>query len=421
LLEMEIMHSLAETTFHNPDLTQPKRNILVVSRVFLPDPGGIQEYIYNRCFNTSDRIVVLAASCNGDTPFDQQQPFAIYRWPKTTFPSWFKIGGLLKQLVYLFWEIFCGIKLYRQYRFEVIEWAHGYDFPALLLLSYVLPIRYFIYLHGNDVLCPLRNPLLHWLFELTLRRATAIACNSQFTQAHLEKHFQVAQRTFILHPTVRSAKFSSATHIKETEFENSASAVNNVRERYGIPVTAIVILSVGRLIRRKGFERVIQNLPQLRSQGLDVYYLIVGQGAMESELHQLASELGVSEQVCFAGYVPDQQLADFYVACDLFALVTCFDAQAQSIEGFGIVYLEAGYFGKPVLAARAGGVMDAVEHGTTGLLVDPSQPQELASALYQLCSDHQLRQYLGKQGQQRALQSTDFQILYQAIETRVPQ
>jgi phosphatidylinositol alpha-1,6-mannosyltransferase len=71
---------------------------------------------------------------------------------------------------------------------------------------------------------------------------------------------------------------------------------------------------------------------------------------------------------------------------------------AKSIEGFGIVYLEAGYFGKPVIASRVGGVEDAVRHGESGLLVDPNSADDIFKNLYRLCTEQQLREQLGQRG-----------------------
>ena len=121
---------------------------------------------------------------------------------------------------------------------------------------------------------------------------------------------------------------------------------------------------------------------------------------MEPELRSLVSRNGVEKRVLFAGYVPDNQLAGYYAACDLFAMPTFFDAKAKSIEGFGIVYLEAGYFAKPVIASRIGGVVDAVHHGESGLLVDPNSAAEVTHSLLRLCKDQQLRERLGRRGQE---------------------
>ncbi len=384
-------------------------DILVVSRTFLPDPGGIQEYVYNRCCQDGDRIIVLTASCPGFEKFDSQQSFPIYRWPEFSFcRALGPVGSILKQILYMVSAVFCALKLFRRYRFRYIEWGHGYDFPALLVLSYLLPIQFFLYLHGDDLLCPSKNSLFQKIFEWTLNRAQATACNSQFTQNYLSQNFRVQTPSYVIHPSVRPGKFGSAAVLEQAPLFRA-----KVRARYNIPASAVVILTVGRLVRRKGFDRVIQQLPALKAAGLEVYYLVAGRGAMEAELRQMAIALEVADQVIFAGYVPDSQLAEFYAASDLFAMLTFFDPSSQSIEGFGIVYLEAGYFGKPVLASRVGGVEDAVQDGKTGILVNPDSEAEIYTALEQLCRDPELRDRLGQQGQALAHRSTPHRLLYQ--------
>lgn len=372
-------------------------DILIISRTFPPQAGGIEEYVYNRCLQNPERVIVLTATCAGDQTFDQAQPFLVYRWPAPPFQRVRVLGSLFKQVFNMVWSVVLGIKLFQQYRYRYIEWCHGYDFPALLLLSYLLPVRFFLYLHGDDILCPLKNPVLRSLFEWTLKRSEGIVCNSSFTRDYLKGNFQFDTPTHIIHPMVRPEKFGSAGVLERVHAMGA-----DLRRTYNIPQEAVVILSVGRLVRRKGFDRVIENLPALLAEGLDVYYLICGRGPMESELRSLTSKLGVEERVLFGGYVPDEKLAGYYAACDLFSLLTFFEARAKSIEGFGIVYLEAGYFGKPVIASRVGGVEDAVRHGESGLLVDPNSASEIFSALYALCSDQQLREQLGRRGQELA-------------------
>jgi phosphatidylinositol alpha-1,6-mannosyltransferase len=93
-------------------------------------------------------------------------------------------------------------------------------------------------------------------------------------------------------------------------------------------------------------------------------------------------------------------------------MLTFFDTQRSSIEGFGIVYAEAGYFGKPVIASRIGGVGDAVHHEENGLLVNPDSPEEISQALTRLCQDNELRQKLGNKGKELAKRKTPHSILY---------
>ena len=388
--------------------TEPsqQRDILVISRVFPPDAGGIQEYAYNRCLQDPDRIMVLSSNCAGDESFDRVQSFPIYRWSIPARSRFGKLGGILKQILNMFWSVVLGFQLYQRHRYRYIEWCHGYDFPALLVLSYLLPVECFIYLHGDDVFCPQKNPVFRWLFEWTLQRTKVIVCNSTFTRNCLKENFQVDNLTQVINPTVRPEKFGNVN------LEELNTLGSQIRSKYQIPEEAIVILSVGRLVRRKGFDRVIEYLPALLAEGIDIYYIICGKGAMESELRELAVKLDVSSRVIFAGYVPDDELASYYAACDLFSMLTFFNSKDKSIEGFGIVYLEAGYFGKPVVASRVGGVQDAVIHGENGLLVDSNSTNETCDALRRLCIDKELREQLGRKGKELASRVTPHRCLY---------
>jgi glycosyltransferase involved in cell wall biosynthesis len=198
-----------------------------------------------------------------------------------------------------------------------------------------------------------------------------------------------------------------------TNSADGESLRTKIRADHKIPPSSILILSVGSLVRRKGFDRIIDQIPKLTANGIDIYYIICGGGSMESELRNQVARLGIEDRVSFAGSVSDQDLAGFYTACDIFALTGFFDVEAKSIEGFGIVYVEAGLFKKPVIASRTGGVEDAVGDEETGILVDPSVPEEIYAALSRLARDAHLRAKLGEAGYQRALLNPTFQVLYQ--------
>ncbi|MEL6457652.1 MAG: glycosyltransferase family 4 protein [Cyanobacteria bacterium J06621_15] len=382
--------------------------ILVVSRTFFPKEGGIEEYVYNRCLQNPQKTVLLTATFEGYQDFDKNQEFYIHRWYLPKIPRLFGFGAIIKQIINMLWSFFFAIKLYFRYRYRYIEWGHGYDFPTILILSYLLPIKFFIYLHGNDILCPLRNPILKKLFELTLQRSSGLVCNSSFTRNFLQEKFNFNTPTYTINPIVRAEKFGDKAKSKQY-LENSRF---NIRKKYNISGNAIVILSVGRLVKRKGFGRVIDNLNQLLKQGFDVHYIICGRGKMQSELEQIVTQLQLTERVHFAGFVPDADLADYYAASDIFAMLTFYDTQNASIEGFGIVYAEAGYFGKPVIASRIGGVEDAVHHEENGLLVSPDSPEEVSQALTRLCKDKQLREKLGNKGVELAKRQTPHSIIY---------
>lgn len=371
----------------NPD-------ILVVCRTFSPKEGGIEDYIYNRCLQEPDRVIVLAADCPGSAHFDREQNFLVHRWPSPVFLKTIFLGSLIKQLLFLLFSLFLTIKLFFRYRYKFVEWGHGYDFLSLLLVSYLLPVKCFMYLHGNDLLCPLRNPVLRSLFGWTLNRMTGIICNSKFTESYLRDKFYFSVPTCVVNPTVRVGKFTQSL---TPEYVSSQRQF--VLGKYEIPQDSIVILSVGRLVPRKGFHKVIESIPHLVKSGINVHYLICGRGPSEKSLRRLAVDTGVEDRVHFAGFVPEDALHSIYAACDIFSMITFFNSQSASIEGFGIVYLEAGHFAKPVIAAKVGGVVDAVQHEVTGILVDPNSQEEILDALLRLCKDSELRISLGQGGQ----------------------
>ncbi|WP_026731535.1 glycosyltransferase family 4 protein [Fischerella sp. PCC 9605] len=367
-------------------------DILVICRTFLPTEGGIEEYIYNRCLQDTERVIVLTAGCAGDKDFDRSQRFPVYRWqiPQSWRVGWKEI--FFVPILNIFWSFLLAIKLYFRYHYRYIEWGHGYEFFSLLLLSYFLPIRFFIYLHGNDILCALRNPIGRSLFAFTLERAEGIVCNSSYTRDVLTTHFQFNTPTHIISPVVRRKKFGIGDRAAVEDLRI------RVRNSYNIPETAIVILSVGRLEKHKGFDLVIDNLPLLLTLGLDVHYIICGEGPFESKLQSQVRRLRLDRWVHFAGYVQDSELAGYYAACDIFAMLALLNGKAANMSDLGIVYLEAGYFGKPVIASCLGDAADAVRHGENGILVNPNSGYETFKAFRLLCQDRQLREQLGCKG-----------------------
>ncbi|MGH7999220.1 MAG: glycosyltransferase family 4 protein, partial [Brasilonema sp.] len=234
-----------------------------------------------------------------------------------------------------------------------------------------------------------------------------IVCNSSYTQNYLSTHFHVATPTHVINPTVRVEKFGVSS-----DQDDLNDLRVRVRSGYSIPETAVVILSVGRLLKRKGFDRVIENLTLLLTFGMDVHYILCGQGPYESALRNLASRLRVQGRVHFAGYVPDRKLTAYYAASDILAMLTQGDNNTPRVGGFGIVCLEAGYFGKPVIASGLGSIADTVHHEENGILVNPNSGYEVFHAFKRLCQDQKLREQLGRRGKQLAQSKTLHRSIY---------
>jgi glycosyltransferase involved in cell wall biosynthesis len=126
--------------------------------------------------------------------------------------------------------------------------------------------------------------------------------------------------------------------------------------------------------RHKGYDRVLEALPTIRAAIPDIHYILVGTGNDRSRIEQLIARLDLQDCVTLAGFIPDEQLCDYYNLCDVFAM-------PSQREGFGIVYLEALACGKPCLGGDRDGAIDALCHGKLGALVNPHDLDEIARTL----------------------------------------
>ncbi len=154
--------------------------------------------------------------------------------------------------------------------------------------------------------------------------------------------------------------------------------------------------------RYKGHDVLLQALPLVRAKIPDVEWIVIGDGPLRAELEGLARSGGVADSVRFLGSVSDEQRNRWLARADLLAMPSRLPGGGLAGEGFGIVYLEAGAYGKPVVAGNVAGALDAVADGKSGLLVDPTDPQAVAEAIAKLLLDRELARRLGSAGAERA-------------------
>jgi phosphatidylinositol alpha-1,6-mannosyltransferase len=246
---------------------------------------------------------------------------------------------------------------------------------------------YVCWSHGEDLATAGTSRELTLVTRLVLRGAACALANSANTAALLERFGVPRGEVRVAYPGVDPQRFRPDVD------------GNPVRRRLGAE-RDLLLLSVGRLQRRKGHDTAIRALAAL-GPARAVRYVIVGTGEEERTLRRLAQECGVAGRVCFEGAVPDAELPSYYAACDVFLLPNRKDG--EDIEGFGIVFLEAQAAARPVVAGRTGGAPEAVAEGETGLLVGGDDVAELAAALDSLLSSAELRARLGAAGRARVL------------------
>jgi Glycosyltransferase len=164
------------------------------------------------------------------------------------------------------------------------------------------------------------------------------------------------------------------------------------------PLFPPVLLTVGRLVPRKGVDTVLRALPLLRTSFPDLRYRVVGSGPYLERLMKLSHQLDVQGMVEFVGRVPESGLPGVYQNAHIFVMPVREEQGGASVEGFGIVFLEAAASGLPVVTTWGSGAEEALVPGETGRLVPPDDPAALAAVLLDLLRDAHLREAMGQAG-----------------------
>ncbi len=171
-----------------------------------------------------------------------------------------------------------------------------------------------------------------------------------------------------------------------------------------------VIVSVGRLVHRKGQDHLIQAMPEILKSVPSAHILMVGQGPYLSHLKKLVQELNLLDHVSFIGRIQYAQLPQYICAGDIFAMPSRSRFFGLEVEGLGIVYLEASACGLPVIAGSSGGAPDAVLEGVTGVVVDGEDNQDIAAAAIKMLNDLDGSKAMGLAGREWIIKNWGWEI-----------
>ncbi len=363
-----------------------KTPFLMITELFLPTKGGTAVSFDDDFRRLGGKeIHVVTADVPGAAQFDRTHPNAIHRIALKRLP-WLKPESLL-----MYAKLFVAAATLAVTRRFIAIFA-GRVLPEGLVawaIARLLGRPVLVYAHGEELTGWGRGRKFA-LMCFVFRRADVVLANSDFTRDTLAGALGVDPgRIVVVYPTV-----------DENRFRPGLSG-QDLRAEIGVTEGQRLILSVGRLQRRKGLDSVIRALPLLREQRVDAHYAVVGIGADRDYLQRLAAELGVSDRVHLLGHVSYEDLPRWYAACDLFAMPNR-DIDGDT-EGFGLVFLEAASAGKPAVAGVAGGTGSAVIDGVTGLRVDGEQLEAITAALARLLLDSMEAQRMGLNGRRRVL------------------
>jgi len=356
------------------------KRILLLSGEFPPFAGGIANAAVNlaRALVKEGCSVSVIAPAYGrnDKEFDRRETYRIYRLPlmRLRYVRMLPMAPVI--LAIAFKERPEFILAMRATREGVIA----------LIVGKLLGIPYLVFAHGLEFARFSPNSLSWRICRQIYEQAGAILAISEPTQTILAERGFDRGKVHIVHLGVSDQIFEPVPSLTNWNGQS-------FKDRQ-------VILSVSRLVERKGVDKVIEALPFVLERCPNALYVVVGDGPYRERLMQLAREKGVADKVLFAGRVPD--IRPFYRTCDVFVLPTR-EGRKGDIEGLGLVYLEAAACGKPVVASLVGGVADAVVPNETALIVDPLDPQDIANAIVKVLTNKELARKLGEAGRERVL------------------
>jgi phosphatidylinositol alpha-1,6-mannosyltransferase len=251
-----------------------------------------------------------------------------------------------------------------------------------------------VFVHGGDLLKEL-HAIHHSRFARKTAKAlfgsaVAVVANSQWTR----EQAQTVLRELGLDPLAELVKLVPLG--TDPEQFRPGLDTRAIRARYDLHAP-VWVLTVARLEPYKGVDTALKAVAQCRQAGVDVNYLIVGSGKKRKQYQKLADELGLGEYARFIGNVPEAELPAIYNSATAYIGVSR-RADGSRVEGFGVALAEASACGLPVIAGQSGGLAEAVRDGETGLVVNPDDPESVATALQRLLGDQLLSRRMGQAG-----------------------
>ncbi|MEO6628161.1 MAG: glycosyltransferase family 4 protein [Aquihabitans sp.] len=362
---------------------------LLVTNDFPPKIGGIQSYLWElwRRLPANEATVLTTAHPMAEE-FDAAAGFRIERAAqKMLLPT----GALVRQIRALANEVGAELILLD---------------PALPVghLGSRLERPYGVILHGAEVTVPGRVPGPRQALARVLRGADLVVAAGGYPAAEGERAAGQELPVIQIPPGVDVDRFRPL----------DAAERLAARQRFGASPESTLVVSVSRLVPRKGMDVLIRAAAALAPEHRDLEVLIGGTGRDHDRLAKLIAQTGAP--VRLLGRVPDEHLPALYGCADVFSMTCRNRWLGLEQEGFGIVFLEAAACSVPQIAGESGGAAEAVDHGSTGLIVDhPSSVDQVTHALRALLGDPDRRHQMGVAGRERAEREFSYDVLAERL------
>lgn len=344
--------------------------ILITTQCFPPDRGGIQMVMGGLAdaLHASGKDVSVFADRVRQNGAVLRVPYTIKRFaglkpPRRRFKAWGVARAARSGHVEgIFADSWKSIELLPNLDVPVAVLAHGMEFPAYAAAGKRARI------------------------SRAFAKARTVIANSAYTASLAEPYLGERTRLIVVNPPIGPMPVPTE------------EALRRVRRTIG--GRSPVLLTLARLEARKGVDMVIRALPEILKSHPQALYVVAGDGGDRARLERLAATMGVVAHVHFAGAVDGDAKAALFSSADAFVMPV--RREGDSVEGYGIVFIEAGWYGVPSLAGREGGAIDAVRENETGLLCNASDGADVTRQILRLLDDEALRARLGTAAAARA-------------------
>lgn len=362
-------------------IQDPKKGngkILLITEFFSPTIGGsisVYENIYRQY--PKDSVWVLTPKLKGVPKRENLKGIEVLR---IAFPLFFysKFQMLWRYL----WGMWQAQKLIKKHQIQEIHCDQVTPAGMMAWLIYrFFKVPYFVYGHGEEIAIGSRFPFRRRWMRRIYSEALGVFVNSRFT-GELIKNLGVPEE-----------KIKVIYWGVEPKTLNYSGDVKKLKEKYDCS-NKKVVLTVSRLIRRKGHYFVLKVFKKFLAKDPNLHYLIVGDGEEKEYLHHQIKDFSLDENVTVLGKVSDEALLELYSMCDLFVMPNI-ELENGEVEGFGLVFIEAGVMKKPTIGGNSGGTSDAIEKDQTGLIVDPYDTLELEKGMEKLLYDSSSAEQMG--------------------------
>lgn len=349
--------------------------ILILTQGFPPEFGGVQTYCHELASSwtlAGSEVLVVAPWREGCDSFDASVPYRVIRL--RTPDAWLPLRAL-----------FSLPSIVREFQPDVLFHAQWQTLLASHWLSRKRPFHVACANHARELFLSLipgldyRSSVDAAIKTSLFSKVDAFFPVSQYTSGLVRRYGVPADRIHFV------PNGTNPDYFKKT----NADAFRAEKQLEG----RRIVLTVSRLVSRKGIDMVIRSMVAVRERHPDALYVVIGQGPHQPVLEALVESLGLQGHVRFMGGIPYRELPLMYSSSELFVMTPY--SRIPDVEGFGLVYLEANACGVPVIGSRSGGIPDAIEHGVSGFLIEEADQLALTERILELLGNETLRRTMG--------------------------